>query len=58
MENEHKGRFTVEDIRELFHLFLEITDKTHLSAADQAKLDALESKLKANDPAVAEALKP
>ena len=56
-DNDH-GRFSVEEIRALFLLFTEISNTTRLSSEDQAKLDALKAKLDANDPAVAEALKP
>jgi hypothetical protein len=57
MDHEH-GRFSVDEIRELFTLFTEISNTTRLSSEDQAKLDTLKAKLDANDPAVAEALKP
>lgn len=57
-EREREGRFTVDEIRQLFMLFTEITNKTRLSSEDQAKLDGALAKLNANNQAVADALKP
>jgi len=58
MEDDRPGRLTVDEFLRLSKGVLDLFAKTRLTPEDQTKLDELNAKLRANDPAVDEALNP
>ena len=58
MEDDRPGRLTVDEFLRLSKGVLDLFAKTRLSPEDQAKLDELNTKLRANDQQVADALDP